>query len=108
MARQVGRAETIFFTHAEETKLDKGAVKQIVRDFIVAQFLPGEDADSVTDQTELVSGGVLDSLGSLKLVAFLEERFGIVVEAHEVDVDHLDTLEAISTMVTAKRSAASA
>jgi acyl carrier protein len=86
--------------------LDKDTVKQLVRDFIVTQFLPGEDAESVTDQTELVTGGVLDSLGSLRLVAFLEERFGIKVEAHEVDVDHLDTLEAISTMVMAKRAGA--
>jgi acyl carrier protein len=84
--------------------LDKDAVKQVVRDFILVQFLPGEDAASVSDQTQLITDGVLDSLGSLRLVAFLEERFGIKIEAHEVDVDHLDTVELISTMVMEKRA----
>jgi acyl carrier protein len=82
--------------------VDKNKIKEAVRDFIVAQFLPGEDPESLTDDTLLVTDGVLDSLGSLKLVAFLEETFGISVDAHEVDVEHLDTLELIAQMVVAK------
>jgi acyl carrier protein len=47
---------------------------------------------------------VLDSSASLKLVAFLEERFGIKIEARAADVDYLDTLETIAAMVKAKRA----
>ena len=82
--------------------MDKQQIKNTVRDFIVAQFLPGEDPESLTDDTLLVTDGVLDSLGSLKLVAFLDETYGITVEAHEVDVDHLDTLDLIAQMVLDK------
>jgi acyl carrier protein len=85
------------------TKLDSDQIRLIVRDYICAQFLPGESPENLTDDTKLVSEGVLDSLASLKLVAFLEEKFGIKIEAHEVDVDHLDTLSAITSMVDAKR-----
>ena len=87
----------------EENGVEHNEIKQIVRDFVAAQFLPGEDPESLTDDVKLVTDGVLDSLASLKLVSFLEERFGISVAAHEVDIDHLDTLETITAMVKAKR-----
>lgn len=56
---------------------------------IVEELLPGEDPNSLTDKTRFVSDGILDSLASLRLVLHLEERFGIKIEAHEVDVDHV-------------------
>jgi acyl carrier protein len=87
----------------QEVRVDKQQIKMTVRDFIVTQFLPGEDPESLTDDTLLVTDGVLDSLGSLRLVAFLDETYGITVEAHEVDVDHLDTLDLIAQMVLDKR-----
>lgn len=78
-------------------------VKLLVRSYVAQQFLPGEDPASITDDVKLVSDGIIDSLGSLKLVSWLEERFGVKVEAHEVDVDHLDTLDLISALVISKK-----
>ncbi len=83
--------------------VEQNEIKRIVRDFVAAQFLPGEDPESLTDDVKLVTDGILDSLASLKLVSFLEERFGVSVAAHEVDVDHLDTLETIAAMVKSKQ-----
>jgi acyl carrier protein len=81
-------------------------VKSVVRDYILREFLPGEDPDELTDRTPLITGGVLDSIGTLKLVVFLEERFGVVVEAHEAGIDHLDSVAEIAALVERKRSAA--
>jgi acyl carrier protein len=46
---------------------------------------------------------ILDSLATLKLVAFLEERFGITLEAHEADVEHLNTICDITELVLSKK-----
>ena len=51
----------------------------------------------------LISGGILDSIATLKLVMFLEERFGIVLEAHEVDKEYLDTLDDITKLLDSKQ-----
>lgn len=101
------RAKIIFLQTAPVGKpnMDTAEIKEAVRQYILAEFLPGEDASTLEDETPLVSGGVLDSLGSLKLVAFIEERFGVTVEAHEVDVDHLDTIDLITAMIIEKRAA---
>src|SRR3989344_6992020 len=50
-----------------------------VKEFILREFLQGEDPDALTDSTPLITGGILDSLATLKLVAFLEERFKVTV-----------------------------
>ena len=76
--------------------------KDTVRDFILKEFLPGEDPAALTDDTPLISGGILDSLATLKLVAFLEESFGIQVEAHEVGQDNLNTIATIADFVDSK------
>jgi acyl carrier protein len=77
-------------------------VGSTVRKFILEQFLPGEDPAELTDATPLITGGILDSLATMKLVTFLEERYGITMEAHEADPDHLDTIALIANLVRAK------
>jgi acyl carrier protein len=73
-----------------------------VREFILHEFLPGEDPAELRPDTPLMTGGILDSIATLKLVAFLEESFGIRLEAHETDSENLDTLEVIEQLVQSK------
>ena len=75
-----------------------------VKQYILETFLPGENPDELKATTPLISGGILDSIATLKLVMFLEERFGISVEAHEADREHLDTLSDIAALVERKRA----
>ena len=76
--------------------------KKTVKNYILEQFLPGEDPDELTDAIPLITGGILDSLAALKLVQFLEEMYGIQFEAHEVDVDNLNTIASIASFVHSK------
>lgn len=75
---------------------------QAIKAFILDQFLPGEDPASLTDETRLISSRILDSVATLQLVAFLERQFGIAIEAHEVDVENLDTVSAMRRFVGEK------
>ena len=79
-------------------------IKQQVKDYIMKEFLPGEDPDALEDTLSLIRGGILDSIAMLKLVAYLEETFGIEIHAHEADPDYLDTLSQITSFVQAKLS----
>lgn len=78
------------------------STKQELRDFILNEFLPGERPEELTDSTPLITGGILDSLATLKLVAFLEERYGVEVEAYELSADYMDTVSSIATLVHSK------
>ena len=77
-------------------------IKDIVKEYILEEFLPGEDPAELTDSTSLITGGILDSLATIKLVAFLEERFHIKIQAHETMVDYLNTIPDIAQLVSSK------
>ena len=74
-----------------------------VKMFILREFLDGEDASALRPDTRLFTTGILDSIATLKLVAFLEKEFDITVEAHEADAQNLDTLGDIVRLVASKR-----
>lgn len=77
-------------------------VKTAIKDFILKEFLPGEDLANLADDLPLISSGILDSIATLKLVLHLEERYGITLEAHEADKEHLDTVSKIAVLVSGK------
>lgn len=80
-------------------------VVQTVKEFILTHFLPGEDPSALTATTPLITGGILDSLATLEIVSFLEERYGIELQAHEVDPSRIGTLDGMANLVLAKTAA---
>ena len=77
-------------------------VKDTIRSYILEEFLPGENPAELTDSTPLITGGILDSLATIKLVVFLEERYQIQIQAHETMVDYLNTVDDIAHLVQSK------
>jgi acyl carrier protein len=76
-----------------------------VHEFLLREVTSGEDSHGLTDQTPLITGGILDSISTLKLVTLLEDLFRITIEAHEAVADNLDTIAQISALVAAKQPA---
>lgn len=78
------------------------SIAAAVKEFILKEFLPGEDPQALTDATPLITGGILDSLATLKLISFLEERYKITVKPHEADAENLNTIASVTALVTSK------
>ncbi|HEY3824174.1 MAG TPA: acyl carrier protein [Bryobacteraceae bacterium] len=79
-------------------------IKEDLRQHILTEFLPGEKASNLKDDTPLRTSGILDSVATLKLVTFVEEQYGIEVEAHEAGVENFDTIDSIAALVQSKKS----
>lgn len=77
-------------------------IREAVRGHLVSQVLPAGDSASLTDETALLTGGILDSIATLQLVVVLEDEFDVSLEAHEVSVDNFDSIAAIVGLVGAK------
>jgi acyl carrier protein len=77
-------------------------IEQTVKDYILREFLPGEDPSQLADDTPLFTSGIIDSIRMLKLVSFLEESFGVIIEAHELGADYLDTPALIASLVRSR------
>jgi len=69
---------------------------------LLGEFLPAEDLSELTDETPLITGGILDSIATLRLVGLIEEKFGVELDAREADSEHLDTISLITDLVLSK------
>jgi acyl carrier protein len=89
-------------TNLNGEKLSMQEIKQAIKGYILEEFLPGENPAELTDSTPLITGGILDSLATIKLVVFLEQRFQIKIQPHETMADYLDTVADIAQLVSSK------
>ena len=78
-----------------------------VREYILREFLPGAEPDELSESTPLITGGIIDSIATLRLVVFLQEEFNIELVAHDTDAENLDTLAHIVALVESKLEASS-
>jgi acyl carrier protein len=79
------------------------AVRETIREFILKEFLPGEKPAALTETTPLITGGIVDSLGTVQLVLFLEQTYGIELKPSETGVDNLNTVADIAKLVESRR-----
>ena len=79
-------------------------IASAVKTFILDEFLPGEDPAELTMETPLITGGILDSIATLKLALFLEERWNVKLSAHEMSPDNLDTIARVANLVRSKQA----
>jgi acyl carrier protein len=80
--------------------------KEAIRQYILAEFLPGESASNLKDDTPLRDSGILDSVATIRMVSFIEEHFGISVEAHEAGGEDFDSISNIAAFVESKKTSA--
>ena len=80
---------------------DHQATSDKIRDYILREFLPGESAENLKDDTQLLTSGILDSMSTLKLVAYVEENFSVSVDAHEASTQ-FNTIGEIASLIASK------
>ena len=83
--------------------MEHNEIKEAVKSYICENHLANEDSQEVSETTPLITSAILNSLSTLELVSFLEDTYGIDIEAHEVGIHNLNTLEAIAKFVESKR-----
>lgn len=76
-------------------------IRAQVRAFILKQF-PAAQQPSLGDKDSLVDGGIIDSMGILEVVAFIESRFDILLSNEEVVSDSFDSVATMSTFINEK------
>jgi acyl carrier protein len=77
-------------------------IEQDVRQFVISNFLFGEDNGSLTANESFLENGIIDSTGVLELVSFLEQTYTIKVRDEELVPDNLDSLQKVAAFVQRK------
>ena len=74
-------------------------ITQIVKQFILKQLAPDCKESMLEDQFSLLENGILDSLGIISLLSFIEEKFHVKISADEIEPANFENLAAISALV---------
>ena len=77
------------------------SLQEKIREFVVENFYV-PDGMTVSDETSLIAGGIVDSTGVLEIVDFIEDRFGVRVPDQEMLPENLDSVARIARMVEEK------
>jgi acyl carrier protein len=75
-------------------------IERDIRSFVIEHFLSGNATKLRPDGSLL--GDVIDSMGVIALVSYLQEHFGITVEDDEVLPGNLDTIGNLVAYVSKK------
>jgi acyl carrier protein len=78
-----------------------------IRYFVATEIMLRDDPSVVKDDTRLV-GGVMDSLGLMQLVAYLQEEFNLRFDEEEIVPDNFRTVSDVEGLVSRKLGARAA
>lgn len=77
-----------------------------IRAYLIEHFPSARD-HALGDDDHLLANGILDSLGVLDLVGYLEREFGIAVSDDDLLPEHFETLRRLTAFVEDKQSVGS-
>lgn len=68
---------------------------------VLRESLLLDPPDSTTD---LIDGGLIDSVGFMELFLLLEDEFGIQIELDDLDLDHFRSVDRLASFVIEKQN----
>jgi len=77
-------------------------IRAQIREFITDNFMMGQETDLLPDSGSLLEMGVLDSIGVLELVAYIEETYGVAIADNELVPDNLDSVDRLVAFIERK------
>lgn len=75
---------------------------QAIEEFIVTEISSGLDAGSLPHDEDLLAAELIDSLGIVSLVNFLEGRFAITVADEDLTPENFRSIDSIISFVARK------
>jgi acyl carrier protein len=78
---------------------------ELIRDYISKNLLFSDSGFNYGDDASFLEEGIVDSLGIVELVTFVEKRFGISVADVELIPDNFDSVQKLGDYIQRKVSA---
>lgn len=75
-----------------------------IEEFISGEIAPGRGVDALDRDADLLTSEVIDSLGIVELISFLESSYGIEVADDDLDPENFRSVACIVQFVERKRA----
>jgi len=74
-------------------------MKKVVREYIVDEYIEEDDDVEVSNDTPLISSGIVDSFSMVSLKAFLEKKYEIKLPDEEATPEAFDSVNSIVALI---------
>jgi acyl carrier protein len=85
-------------------RTDDATVKDALRQFITTQLLMQPNM-ALGDDEELLLSGLVDSLGAVRLINFVESDLRVQVPPEDVVIEHFQSINAIAAYLSQRQQA---
>jgi acyl carrier protein len=75
-----------------------------LREYIAENFLYMRQGFDFSDTDSLLENGIIDSMGVVELITFMQLEFAVDIDDTEITEENLGTLNAIARFIHGKRS----
>ncbi len=75
-------------------------LKEQLRQFIIENFNFGDE--NIGDDDHLFESGIIDSLGRVKLIAFIDETLKVPLDMHDITIDNFSTINKMAETIENK------
>jgi acyl carrier protein len=80
------------------------SVKEQLTEFIIKEVNPDLNLDHLDDDEALIESGIIDSLGILKILAFMDETFGVDLSSDQIKPENFRDVRTICALVENAKS----
>jgi acyl carrier protein len=70
-----------------------------IKQFVIDEFAVGIAPEELRSDYDLMDNGILDSLGVLTILAWIEDLLGIEIDAEAIDATNFRTVESIGSLI---------
>jgi len=70
-------------------------LKKLIIDYVKKEYLDEDSEQEITENTPLISSGIVDSFSMVSLKTFLEKKFNIKIPDDKATTDTFDTVNNI-------------
>ena len=75
-----------------------------IRDYVAQNLLFSEKGFQYGDDASFLEEGIIDSMGIIELVSFVEDQFGVSVADRELVPDNFDSVNKLNAYIQSKLS----
>ncbi|MCK6628038.1 MAG: acyl carrier protein [Anaerolineae bacterium] len=74
-------------------------IKAQIRQYIAKNLLFSDNGFGYDDDASFLEEGIVDSLGVMELVLFIEEKFGVKVKDEDLTPDNFDSINKLGNFI---------
>ena len=79
-------------------------MKEALRNYVCTELLGNGTGTEIDDEENLLLSGLVDSMGMMRLVLYIEENFSVAVPPEDVTIENFSTISSIAKYLETNKS----